>query len=377
MASPRPSRRANLALAALSTLAALAFGEAAVRWIRPQPLEAACVWEDGTLRHLPSFSHRYTRAGMFSNVIRYNALGLRGPEVAPHRAAGTTRVLFLGDSFVEGKQVGEDEVMTAAMTRLARERGMALEIVNAGVSGYGTAEELRLWERLGPELSPDVVLVGLYTNDIGNNVERGLFVLDGAGSLLKAREPKRPKARWAYDARHWLAARSHLYMLAKEGLRGGLRGKEAQAVDGRDGAFLEAQEAFATVPEPANPPASWRLTLALLDALRLSVEASGARFAVVLLPARFQVYEEIWREHSAALGLEPGRYDLETPGKILAAWSSRTGAQVIDLLGPFRDRAPASPPLYFRIDTHFTAAGHRLAAEVVLEALPQRDAPVQ
>ena len=70
----------NLLLVAVSVLVACVAGEVIVRLYRQQPLEAAYVWPDGTLRHLPSFSFRYTRQG-FSNIVSYNALGLRGPEV--------------------------------------------------------------------------------------------------------------------------------------------------------------------------------------------------------------------------------------------------------------------------------------------------------
>ncbi len=357
----------NLLLLLLSAAVACGAGEAALRLWRPQPLEAAYVWEDGTLRHLPGFHFTYTRAE-FSASVRYNALGLRGPEVAPEKPAGATRVLFLGDSFVEGKQVADGEVITAVLEGLMR-RGHDVEVVNAGVAGCGTAEELILWRRLGRGLSPDLVLLGFYPNDVRNNADRGLFRLEG-DRAVEAREARGPRSRLLYDARKLLASRSHLYMLVALALRGvrsdAGRGRAEDAGAGA-AAPLEAEEVFAREPG-AKVRLGWDLTLALLDRLREEVEAGGARFAVVAFPTRFQVDDVLWAEHTRRAGLDPDRYDRRVPQQRLGAWSEETGAIVVDLLEGFRAHNVENS-FYYRIDAHWNAEGHLLAAELTLGGL--------
>ena len=98
-------------------------------------------------------------------VLQTNALGLRGPlHVGPttHR-----RILVLGDSLTEGLQVSDDELFSVLLER----RRADLEIANAGVSGYGTVQELLAAERIEPIVHPDLSLVMVFGgNDLTDNV---------------------------------------------------------------------------------------------------------------------------------------------------------------------------------------------------------------
>ena len=359
----------NLTLAVVSLVLSCGAGELIVRLYKPQPLEAAYVWPDGTLRHLPSFSYRYTRRG-FSNIVSYNALGLRGPEVAVSKTPGVPRVMLLGDSFVEGKQVADDEVLTTVMQRLAAAGGRPIEVLNAGVSGYGTAEELILWEKLGRALVPDLVLVGFYPNDVRNNEDRGFFdVRDGRVVAVKA--PPLPNVRLIYDVRKWFASRSHVYMLFKQGIDA-LTHEASDDTPAR-GAPLEAEEVFARAPSK-RVAHGWELTLALLGELRARVEARGARFAVVLLPTRFQVDDALWASQTRRAGFDPAGFDLRLPQQAFSAWSERTGTPVIDLLDQFRARNRANS-FYHEVDAHWNRAGHALAAELTIAGLEARGLP--
>lgn len=353
------NRLANLLLLGISSALALALGEVALRRLAPQPLDAAYVWPDGTLRHLPSFCYTYTRQE-FSNAVSYNALGLRGREVSPTPAPGTLRLAFLGDSFVEGKQVGEDEVFTSRLEQLAAESGRELEIINGGVGGYGTSDELLLWERVIAPLRPHLVLVGFFPNDVRNNLERGWFELR-AGRVLQVREPPRPRVRWLYETQKSLVARLHLAYLLKSALLG------AEAPDPRRGTLVEDEEVFAIRPS-ARIERGWALTLALLAELKRRVAAAGGRFAVVVFPTRFQVDAALWRAQAGRLGLDPAAFELEAPQRRLGEWAEREDVQLIELLADFR-AANQQNSFYYRIDAHWNATGHRLAAGVLWREL--------
>ncbi len=95
---------ANAALLLVSLTISCTAGEVYLRYYNPQPLQASIVWPDGTMRHRPSFSFRYTRND-FSNIVSYNSIGMRGPDVVPEKTPGVPRVLVMGDSYIEGKHV--------------------------------------------------------------------------------------------------------------------------------------------------------------------------------------------------------------------------------------------------------------------------------
>ncbi len=98
--------------------------------------------------------------------------GATAPDPVQHVAAGTeptpaaggTRVVVLGDSIAAGLGLPETEAFPAVLEDLLRERGLAVEVVNAGVSGDTSAGGVT---RVGWILrqDPDVVVVELGAND--------------------------------------------------------------------------------------------------------------------------------------------------------------------------------------------------------------------
>lgn len=134
----------NLLLAAAATLVALLLGEAAVRLIRPQifPVHPPGMYvadPDVGSALAPGFQGRLERAE-FSAPFSVGPSGLRGEGGARDRSA--LRILALGDSQTFGFGVRDGETYAAVLERLLRERtGRPVEVLNAGVPGYGTADQ--------------------------------------------------------------------------------------------------------------------------------------------------------------------------------------------------------------------------------------------
>src|SRR5579871_5622704 len=105
----------------------------------------------------------------FSVFVSQNAWGLRAAaDVGPaRRVPGRRRVLVLGDSYVWGYGASQHEIFTDP--RVAGDR---VDLVNFGVSGYGTDQELLFYRRLGTRFDVDeVALVFTPYNDVENNLE--------------------------------------------------------------------------------------------------------------------------------------------------------------------------------------------------------------
>jgi hypothetical protein len=97
-----------------------------------------------------------------------NSLGLRGEEVSREKPPGTCRILGVGDSvtFGEGVKNG-DTFLQRLQQRLNADanRKQRYEVLNAGVQGYNTRDEVVCLEKRWLELSPDLVLIFFYLND--------------------------------------------------------------------------------------------------------------------------------------------------------------------------------------------------------------------
>ncbi len=99
--------------------------------------------------------------------VRINSRGFRGPEWDDTPAAGVTRIAMVGDSHIFGEGLLEEEIFSTRLGAHLGERypDRTFEVLNLGVSGYNTEQELQVVRRRALPADPDVVLVGYCTND--------------------------------------------------------------------------------------------------------------------------------------------------------------------------------------------------------------------
>lgn len=114
---------------------------------------------DTIMSNFPRYGVRYS----------FNNMGCRDRDFPLERAAGTWRILALGDSYTMGVGVHARDVWTLRLEQLlnaARSPGSPkYEVINCGVSGYSTEDALILYERHTARYNPDVVLLTMVWND--------------------------------------------------------------------------------------------------------------------------------------------------------------------------------------------------------------------
>lgn len=99
-------------------------------------------------------------------AIRINSWGFRGGEVAERPAEGVVRVAVVGDSETFGAALPEEHTLPGALAAaLNAQQGARYEVLNLGVPGYNTLQELRVVETKVPRLHPDVVVLYYVLND--------------------------------------------------------------------------------------------------------------------------------------------------------------------------------------------------------------------
>jgi len=119
--------------------------------------------------------------------FRINSQGMRADrDFARQKPPGLKRIVALGDSFTIGYEVANEETFSSVLERSLRAKGLNVEVINAGVSGYSNAEECLYLERELLSYSPDLVIVSFYANDLEDNVRSGLFGLEKGELVLTA-----------------------------------------------------------------------------------------------------------------------------------------------------------------------------------------------
>jgi hypothetical protein len=125
------------------------------------------------LRPNTTFSHR-SIDGQWQFATNRNGFRYR-KDVDYAKATGLMRALCVGDSHTQGFEVRQDRTYAAVAETYLNERGLKSEIINAGVSGFGTAEELVFIEYEAIRYSPDFVVIGFCANDFDDNLKSDLF----------------------------------------------------------------------------------------------------------------------------------------------------------------------------------------------------------
>jgi hypothetical protein len=214
----------NLLVVALACALALALGEFVVRALYKQQIVLFPRYHTDyrygpyTLRGIRPDSEFWHTSPDGSWRFVSNDRGFRDVRRFPYaKPAGTFRVLSLGDSHTQGYEVRQEATFSSVLERYLRGRGLKAEVLNAGVSGFSTAEELAFLENEGYKYEPDVVVLGFYANDFEDNLKAGLFALEG-GQLVERRYEHIPGVRiqnvlYRIPGVRWLGENSYLYAL--------------------------------------------------------------------------------------------------------------------------------------------------------------------
>ena len=104
------------------------------------------------------------------NRVQHNSRGHRGPEYRIEKSPGLKRVLFLGDSNTWGYGIADKQTRAAYLQIELKNNGSPIEVVNLGVTGFGTDQSLLKFLLEGSGYQPDwVILEYFHLNDMDEN----------------------------------------------------------------------------------------------------------------------------------------------------------------------------------------------------------------
>ena len=355
--APRRTRAAEWALAvasALTVVLAAGAGELALRVARPSFLRHSRV------AHPHVYSEAYGWAlrphsryvGRGGETITVNARGYRGALHSDTPAPGATRVVMLGDSITFGTGVGDRETFSHLLDASPR-----LEVLNLGVDGYGTDQELIRLEREGLAYHPHVVILNFCVrNDYFDNAlpvalydgrsPKPYFTLSG-GTLTRhdahLRLSRRQRVAVALMERSYLM--NALVQLG--GARTDTIGDERDEED-----WGERRQMVLADFEGAS-----ELTRRLILAMAERSRAAGAAFVVLIHPDR-----RAWSGDDAMV----------TP--LTSGGLGRT--RIVPMRGEYEARGFSFEELTLDRLGHLSPKGHAVASEIiraVIDSLPGGD----
>lgn len=354
----------GLAVAAVASVVTVAALEVAVRIVAPQDLtrdEGLFTADAGrSFKLTPGFRGAEV-SDEFNVPIVISADGLRDRVFARPKPAGVIRILVLGDSFTYGGGArAEDTYPKRLEARLnARSDGRRWEVVNAGISGYGTFHEARFLREEGWSYQPDVLILQVFLdNDLAENLYP--FAREVRGGFLRFKS-ERPGPAWRERLKEFLRRRSHLYRVV------GDRWNLLRIRFGWEPFYAASLGVYERTPPP-DVARGWEATRRYLREIAAAARERGVGLLVVHAPknvaldARLQrAFMEFHRAPAASL-------DWELPARRLGELCRADGLACLDLTPRFK--ATGRPlDFYHPRNGHWNPAGHERVAAWILERL--------
>jgi hypothetical protein len=107
---------------------------------------------------------RFSRRCFSNDKIRTNAVGFRDDDWSLEKRK--LRIAVLGDSYMEALQIPDGEFFFDLLERISNDR---VEVMNFGISGYGTLTEYITYNKFVKQYRPDLVLLFFSNTDVVDN----------------------------------------------------------------------------------------------------------------------------------------------------------------------------------------------------------------
>ena len=325
---------------------------------------------------LPNVKVVHSR-GCFTGLVETNRWGFRDRDRVLEKPPGEFRIALIGDSVLEAVHVQPEQVINIQMEQLLQRQGYKnIEVMAFAVEGIGTTQEYLLYKEYARQFHPDLVVLLFSNNDVFNNSSTlqpkiyGIhtwyapyYDLGPDGNLVFHPVEARPLNSltdflethsyfFYYLERVWLKFDPTIYKWHGLNL------------------YYEQYE-----DDPVNPEwkQAWTVTEKVLAMMRETVEADGAKFALVMQPDIYAIDPQ-WRERMMKTdGTIPTDFKPEKFYERLQSIATQAGVTTLSEI-PYLQAYRAEYNLQFPFfslpcDPHFSALGHQVAAAALIEGL--------
>ena len=326
--------------------------------------------------------------------IRINSAGLRDREHDIAKPPNTLRIAILGDSYAEAFQVPMVQAFWSVPERTLAgcqvPNSQDVEVINFGVSGYGTAPALQTLRHKVWPYQPDIVVLAFVTgNDVRNNSRllegdgtRPYFVYENGQLVYDDAFLEDPA--WLYRNSvpvrfmNALMNRSRLLQLIYQIKHSEIfRFSAADAADKPEQSTVYHEQGLDDTIYRAPATKAWRdawaVTEGLIELMNRETHEHGADLLLVTLSNGIQVHPDpgVRQIYMAHLEVD----DLFYPDRRLASLAGRLGIPHLMLAPRLHQWAEANQTCVHgfanatKCGGHWNATGHRLAGEWIADRI--------
>lgn len=301
--------------------------------------------------------------------VKTNSLGFRDTE---WKNDGKVKIAVMGDSFMEGLHMNAEDNVSGILEKL-----LGVEVMNTGISGYGTVANLMVYRNVVRQFHPRVVVLFFYhQNDFLNDHCR-LDVATGNPRMYPCPCGMVENGKVVYHLTHPPGV---VPIPPPKGTVSHLWAYISQKI---------------SRPEPGPPSSIWpqylppwtgdyadarTITRQALTDLKQEVEDDGGKLIIVTVPPYLSMLGKDFRQDILDItrwDSVPASFDPAYPLKVLDTVAAETRLPLLrmeDVFDTYRKSHPLPTPiLCYRCDGHHNPLGHFITANATARFILQDD----
>jgi hypothetical protein len=331
----------------------------------------------------------YWLEGVYDNLIEYNSLGFRGAEIAYEKPDDVYRILLVGDSFIEAREVAYEDTVYARLGELLADattpNGRRIEVFGVGATGWGTLQSYLYYHHEGQRFDPDLVISVFVINDVVDNLPSAFyptrdieFALTENSVQVISRDTASSDAapqsalKRLLDTAPQFIAQSNIAQLLLQVFD---PPRQAVTIAGDLTKLHPQNYIYVRYPEVDNYPEAWERTRQAYTIWANEVQAHDAELLVLAVDPSVDRISEISTYFEEARGWV---WDVDLPTMRLHEILDPLQVPLIETraaYAAYAESVNASPfsTLFYVEDGHWNPTGHRVTAELLAATLRERN----
>lgn len=358
----------------------------------------------------------YYIKGRTAQYVKINSHGFRDKERTYEKGKDVFRIVVLGDSYTEALQVPLEKTFPYILEkRLNLGDSKRFEVINLGISGFGTAQEYLTLNYYGLKYHPDFVILAFFIgNDVRNNSivletekNRPFFIInngnleelpfkDNVSNPTEDKVEAKKDTAGQFQIKYLMLKYStkffpNIYYSLVDRIKGtpwlanflwkiGIKKSKPEfpdkykpeLPDKYKPEFLIHHYPY-TEEYPPEWEDAWKVTKGLILKSAKELETDKIGFLVVVIPGELEFRPDIWNktldDHPQMKAI---KFDLKKPERILSNFFKTNKIDYLVLRPEFEKYTKETGKrLHFpyEYEPHWNAQGHALAAELIYEKL--------
>jgi len=327
-----------------------------------------------------SFVYKEPSSNEFNVKRKTNSFGLIGKEIKPRKPENSFRIIVLGDSFTEALQVNQGknfcELLENKLNKELFSQCKYFEVLNAGMSNYSPIAEYLYLKRELLKLSPDMIILQLFANDVYEDNKIGKMSVFDKDNLpvkinrvfYKNKNPVLLDER-LYRIKKYFVDRSVLLQCIERALQRGYKKNKFHKEKSLFEEFLDVNQFFiiqdyvCLSKDLKFRDRALANTGNYIKAIRDICSQNDIELFIFLIPPQSQLKLNKYGEHCWYFPRPPNNF----LNREIRRFAKREKINYLDLLSSFEKNKKKS--LFLDKDGHLTEDGHRLVAQDLFDYL--------